>query len=142
MRLTTGAGPPELRQYDADDDGLDDWNDPDHGGYHYDDNTPDPLDHDGDGVPNCNDSCPADPNKTLPGVCGCGTPDTDSDGGGHAPEQPGRRLRDVAVFILEQVAALQHFATVVGQLYRIVIHIVRSNDLLSSAAHFFDDGGQ
>jgi hypothetical protein len=28
------------------------------------------------------DLCPADPNKTSPGVCGCGTPDTDSDGDG------------------------------------------------------------
>jgi hypothetical protein len=45
-----------LLQSDADDDGLDDWNDPDHGGYHYDDNTPDPLDHDGDGVPNYYDN--------------------------------------------------------------------------------------
>lgn len=26
------------------------------------------------------DSCPSDPNKTEPGVCGCGVPDTDSDG--------------------------------------------------------------
>jgi subtilisin-like proprotein convertase family protein len=27
-----------------------------------------------------NDLCPADPNKTEPGVCGCGVPDTDTDG--------------------------------------------------------------
>ena len=26
------------------------------------------------------DQCPADPNKTVPGVCGCGVPDTDTDG--------------------------------------------------------------
>ncbi len=26
------------------------------------------------------DLCPSDPNKTEPGVCGCGTPDTDTDG--------------------------------------------------------------
>jgi hypothetical protein len=26
------------------------------------------------------DDCPHDPNKTRPGLCGCGTPDTDSDG--------------------------------------------------------------
>lgn len=44
-----------LRQSDVDDDGIDDWNDPDHGGYHYDGDTPDPLDHDGDGVPNSYD---------------------------------------------------------------------------------------
>ena len=28
------------------------------------------------------DECPDDPNKTSPGICGCGTPDTDSDGDG------------------------------------------------------------
>jgi VCBS repeat-containing protein len=28
------------------------------------------------------DQCPQDPNKTLPGVCGCGVPDTDSDSDG------------------------------------------------------------
>jgi hypothetical protein len=28
------------------------------------------------------DACPDDPNKTAPGVCGCGVPDTDSDGDG------------------------------------------------------------
>ncbi|MCU0665442.1 MAG: hypothetical protein MUC50_24350, partial [Myxococcota bacterium] len=30
------------------------------------------------------DLCPNDPNKTQPGQCGCGTPDTDSDGDGTA----------------------------------------------------------
>jgi uncharacterized repeat protein (TIGR01451 family) len=29
-----------------------------------------------------NDTCPNDPNKTAPGACGCGVPDTDSDGDG------------------------------------------------------------
>jgi len=28
------------------------------------------------------DLCPNDPNKTTPGICGCGAPDTDSDGDG------------------------------------------------------------
>lgn len=28
------------------------------------------------------DACPTDPNKTDPGVCGCGVPDTDTDGDG------------------------------------------------------------
>jgi hypothetical protein len=28
------------------------------------------------------DNCPDDPNKTEPGICGCGTPDIDSDGDG------------------------------------------------------------
>ena len=29
-----------------------------------------------------NDGCPNDPNKTEPGICGCGTPDTDTDSDG------------------------------------------------------------
>ena len=39
-------------------------------------------DSDGDGANDCseNDGCPGDPNKTAPGVCGCGRPDADSDG--------------------------------------------------------------
>ena len=40
------------------------------------------LDSDDDGVPDCQDGCPDDPNKTEPGVCGCGIPDDDSDGDG------------------------------------------------------------
>ena len=28
------------------------------------------------------DNCPSDPNKTEPGICGCGVPDTDTDGDG------------------------------------------------------------
>lgn len=40
------------------------------------------LDSDGDGVPDCSDGCPFDPNKTSPGVCGCGETDNDSDGDG------------------------------------------------------------
>ncbi len=32
-------------------------------------------------VPAC-DKCPTDPDKTDPGICGCGVPDTDSDGDG------------------------------------------------------------
>jgi hypothetical protein len=39
-------------------------------------------DTDSDGtIDNCDD-CPADPNKTTPGACGCGTPDTDTDADG------------------------------------------------------------
>jgi len=40
------------------------------------------TDSDGDGTPDCNDNCPNDPNKTDPGICGCGVADTDSDGDG------------------------------------------------------------
>jgi hypothetical protein len=36
-------------------------------------------DSDGDGVADGCDGCPDDPNKTAPGDCGCGLPDTDSD---------------------------------------------------------------
>ncbi|MFG6688076.1 hypothetical protein ACGK9U_16010, partial [Mariniflexile sp. HNIBRBA6329] len=39
-------------------------------------------DTDGDGTPNCHDGCPSDPNKTSPGVCGCGLADTDTDNDG------------------------------------------------------------
>jgi len=33
-------------------------------------------------LPDPIDQCPEDPDKTEPGVCGCGTPDIDSDGDG------------------------------------------------------------
>jgi hypothetical protein len=36
-------------------------------------------DEDHDGVPNCIDNCPYNPDKTEPGVCGCQTPETDND---------------------------------------------------------------
>jgi hypothetical protein len=39
-------------------------------------------DSDGDGVPDAQDGCPADPGKTTPRICGCGVPDTDRDGDG------------------------------------------------------------
>ncbi|MEE8170355.1 MAG: thrombospondin type 3 repeat-containing protein [Phycisphaerae bacterium] len=39
-----------------------------------------PDDTDGDGTPDCFDDCPNDPNKTAPGLCGCGAADVDSDG--------------------------------------------------------------
>lgn len=42
-------------------------------------------DADSDGVDgNCGDACPTDPNKVAPGQCGCGIPDTDTDGDGTA----------------------------------------------------------
>lgn len=45
------------------------------------------TDIDGDGVPDSQDGCPNDPNKTSPGNCGCGQPETSgcgSHGGGLA----------------------------------------------------------
>lgn len=39
-------------------------------------------DTDGDGIFDCEDGCPNDPDKDDPGVCGCGVADTDSDGDG------------------------------------------------------------
>ena len=42
------------------------------------------TDADGDGTPDCNDICPNDPQKTAPGINGCGNPEPtgdDDDGG-------------------------------------------------------------
>jgi hypothetical protein len=41
-----------------------------------------PGDQDFDGTPDCLDRCPLDPGKTAPGLCGCGTLDTDTDSDG------------------------------------------------------------
>ncbi len=41
-------------------------------------------DADGDGTPDYLDRCPNDPNKTSPGICGCGSSDRDSDRDGVA----------------------------------------------------------
>jgi len=40
------------------------------------------MDDDNDGFDNCTDQCPTDPDKSVPGVCGCFVADTDSDGDG------------------------------------------------------------
>jgi len=40
------------------------------------------IDSDGDGAGDACDECPSDPNKIVPGICGCGVPDVDSDGDG------------------------------------------------------------
>ena len=40
------------------------------------------MDSDGDGVADCIDQCPLDPNKVFIGSCGCGLADVDSDGDG------------------------------------------------------------
>ena len=62
---------------DADGDGVCDANDvcPGHD---------DSADADGDSTPDGCDGCPNDPDKTAPGVCGCGVNDVDSDGDGTA----------------------------------------------------------
>lgn len=39
-------------------------------------------DTDGDGTNDCDDECPADPNKVIPGACGCGITDSDANGNG------------------------------------------------------------
>jgi hypothetical protein len=36
------------------------------------------TDSDGDGTPDCKDQCMFDKTKTMPGICGCGTPDVAS----------------------------------------------------------------
>src|SRR5665647_1577736 len=38
------------------------------------------LDGDHDSTADCSDLCPTDPAKAEPGACGCGVPDTDTDG--------------------------------------------------------------
>jgi len=60
-----------LAQADADADGMNDFDDPDHGGYQYSVGIQDPLDHDNDGVPNT-----IDPHY-MPAV---GFTDSDRDG--------------------------------------------------------------
>lgn len=40
------------------------------------------IDTDSDGVADCEDGCISDPQKTAPGVCGCGVVDSDSDADG------------------------------------------------------------
>ncbi len=53
------------------------------GGSYLGDGTACEGDADSDGVDGeCGDECPDDPGKTEPGICGCGTPDTDTDDDG------------------------------------------------------------
>ncbi len=47
------------------------------------------ADGDGDGAADVCDGCPNDPNKTEPGICGCGVPDDDSDEDGVADCEDG-----------------------------------------------------
>jgi hypothetical protein len=41
-------------------------------------------DDDGDGLGNCEDGCPADPDKDAPAICGCGVGDWDANENGNA----------------------------------------------------------
>ena len=56
------------------------------------------TDKDGDGVRDCEDECPHDPNKSVAGDCGCGEEDIDSDGDGvsdcndECPDNPNTAL--------------------------------------------------
>ena len=52
------------------------------------------------GVPLHDDGCPNDSNKTDPGTCGCGTPDTDSNGNGIADCQ------DIQLFLTPSSTAV------------------------------------
>jgi CSLREA domain-containing protein len=64
-----GCGIPDT---DSDGDGILDCND----------DCDNSIDTDGDGLNDCEDLCPNDPNKTQPGICGCGVADSDTDADG------------------------------------------------------------
>lgn len=42
------------------------------------------ADSDSDGTLDCQETCPSDPLKTAPGICGCGISETDSDSDGNS----------------------------------------------------------
>ena len=47
------------------------------------------ADTDGDGVDDCADGCPEDPDKVAPGECGCGVPEgCNNDDEPQEPEEP------------------------------------------------------
>ena len=75
----------ESHELDSDGDGVKDCSDkcPNHNDHTL---PPDTIykDHDGDGILTCVDKCPHDPNKILPGLCGCGKEDIDTNGDGFA----------------------------------------------------------
>ena len=69
---------PNPDQTDSDQDGLGDVCDNCPGA-----SNADQTDSDGDGAGDACDGCVDDPNKTDPGICGCGVPDSDDDGDGY-----------------------------------------------------------
>ena len=87
-----GANNP-LSQADADNDGIDDWNDPDGGGYHFTPGTVDPLDTDGDAIINPHDA-DFKPNLISPDIDHDGLKDNRDDA--NAGNAPGKNhaLRD------------------------------------------------
>ncbi len=69
--------PPIVPEPDTDGDGIPDEDDNCPNTYN-----PSQADADADGVGDACDGCPYDPDKTRPGLCGCGVADTDSDADG------------------------------------------------------------
>jgi len=62
-------------EFDTDGDGLSDASD-----NCVNAKNPEQTDTDGDGMGDACDDCPEDPEKTKPGICGCGVSDSDTDG--------------------------------------------------------------
>jgi hypothetical protein len=73
-----------VKDKDSDGDGIVDCKDPYICPESEFDSVGDPCNHDedGDGCDDSCDDCPFDPDKTAPGICGCGVIDKDSDGDG------------------------------------------------------------
>jgi cysteine-rich repeat protein len=61
------------------------------------------IDTDLDGSPDCIDGCPADTAKTSPGVCGCGSADTDTNNNGVIDCQETQRA-DLAAGVIQRTA--------------------------------------
>ncbi|MEZ4755016.1 MAG: choice-of-anchor Q domain-containing protein [Bdellovibrionota bacterium] len=73
-----------------------------------------PFDGDQNGIANCDigafesqDACPSDANKTVPGACGCGTPDADANANGILDCFVNDEMSDRAADLQASVAALK-----------------------------------
>lgn len=65
------------------------------------------LDSDNDGVPNSEDACPTDPNKSSAGFCGCGVSDIDTNSDGMADcFQYGISLNKAALFTKDPLVSI------------------------------------